>query len=157
MVTLGILCGVALGAIAFILFRGRRELSGSNQLELDGLGWSPDDEFGPPRARKSLPAPPKLPKPIRTVGSRPVARTVRVSGSTPTLLLKAVGRRNWTVWVRVVDPAGSFATFFISNNSGDSIEIPAGGFHQMQIPSGEFLYAKGDQDGVTVSVSGGEA
>jgi hypothetical protein len=146
LVAVGILCGLAIGAVFVLLFRRDR----------DPLGLPPglpdlDADLDP------LPAPrSKRYDKLLPVKSRPVARTVTVGNGDPVLLLKAVGRRDWTVWVRVVGPPGSFASFSISNNAGDAISVPAGGFHQMRIPCGEFLYAQGDMPSVMVSASGGE-
>jgi hypothetical protein len=147
MVVMGILCGLAIGAVFVLLFRRRdgepllRELPSSDPDLASFL---------------SLPGPPavKYDK-VTAVPTRPVARTVQISHQKPTLLLKAVGSRDWTVWVRVVGPPGSFARFMISDNTGDAIDLPAGGHHQMRIPAGEFLFAQGDMPCVTVSASGG--
>jgi len=153
---LGVLCGLALGALVVILVRGqRRQLGdggGTPELGPVDLGFFPLPPIPSPRGRELGATKTE----VRRMRSRPVARTLTVSDSSPTLVLQAVGSRNWKVWVRTIGPPGSFATFSISNNAGDAILVPAGSNQPMQIPSGEFLYAQGDMPDVCVSVSGGE-
>ncbi|TFH21765.1 MAG: hypothetical protein E4H03_09890 [Myxococcales bacterium] len=148
----GSLCGLALGAVVVMLLR-RRDGGGGGRLLLPESSSPPDFDLS-----SFLSSPPLSPKydKVIAVPSRPVARTVTISERDPTLILKAVGKRDWTIWVRVVGPPGAFARFMISNNSGDAIDVPAGGHHQMRLPAGEFLYAQGDMPCVTVSASGGE-
>lgn len=152
---MGVLCGLAIGAVIVLLFRGRR--SEASQIpELDDLGFDlPRFDLAPPTPvlRKSDGVDMSRTARARTV---PVARTATISNREPSMLLQAVGSRNWSVWVRNVGPSGSFATFMISNSPSNAILIPAGQSQRMRLPRGEFLYAQGDVPGVVVSVSGGE-
>lgn len=156
---IGVLCGVALGAIFILLLRKQRtpaaELGALGDVDSDRLleeltvaappgGWRPSRAGQPPRATH-------LP-PMRVV---PVARTMRISSTEPTLLLKAVGTRDWKVFVRVIGPPGSSASFMLSNSPSDSIDLEGGDFQDMRIPRGEFLYAQGNIANVSVSASGG--
>lgn len=141
LVIVGILCGVALGAVAALL-RGQRLLPGRTRDELDDF----EPIYLPPAPTPKLPV---------ASTSKPIARTVRISRTTPTMLLKANGVKDWDVWVRVVSPPGAFAMVSIGISS-DQVTIPAGGQHRMRVPCGDFLFAQGNVNGVEVSVSGGE-
>lgn len=152
---LGVLCGLALGAIVVMLFRNQKRDQLAlplPELEPFSLGAFTLPPIPSPRGRELG----MTKMNVQKMNSRPTARTLTISDVEPTLVLQAVGRRSWKVWVRTVGPPGSFATFSISNNAGDAILVPAGSHHMMQIPSGEFLYAQGDTADVCVSVSGGE-
>jgi hypothetical protein len=157
MTLLGVLCGLAIGAVIVMLFRSRRSEAGTLP-EIEG-GFDLGFDLPPPtssqlRGIKSGQGPSM--DTVARARTVPVARTATISHTEPSMLLQAVGRRNWTVDVRTVGPSGSFATFMISNNTGNSIIVPAGGHHRMRLPHGEFLYAQGEQPGTCVSVSGGE-
>lgn len=163
LVILGVLCGLAIGAI-FVLFgdrpRRRRELGRGDSRDLD-LDFDDDllsDGFlgrGSVRGKGT-----SLTSwgggILGPVQSRPIARTVRVSSREPTMLLQAVGTRDWIVWVRVTGPPGSSAVFLIGATTGDAIRVPSGSPQEMRLPRGEMLFAQGNVAGVEVSVSGGE-
>ncbi len=154
---MGVLCGLALGAVIVLLIRSsRRTEPPFPEVEDDFLDrlLSPTPRLLPTRTAKSGRGPSL--DGIARARVVPVARTATISNDEPTMLLQAVGKRDWTVDVRTVGPSGAFATFMIGNSSGNSIVVPAGGHHRMRIPHGEFLYAQGDTPGTFVSVSGGE-
>lgn len=150
----GVLCGIALGAVIVLLFRRN-----DNQPLALPPGRDPDPDPDLSMFAASLPS---IPLPTNNklgpIRSRPIARTLAIRANVPTMVLQAVGVRDWTVWVRVIGPPGAFATFTISDNTGDAVEIPAGGNagFQMKIPRGEFLYAAGSTTGVRVSAAGGQ-
>lgn len=151
MTLLGVLCGLAIGAVLVMLFRredrsGLGLGSGSNDL-LDEL----DAPARPTRLPLGLP-----PGGMPTARPVPIARTVPLGTGRPTFLMQAQGPRDWTVWVRVNGPPGATATFMIGREAGNAIEINAGQFQQMQIPRGETLYARANTSNVQVSVSGGQ-
>lgn len=139
MIWLGILCGLSLGLLAAILYRDKRRESGG--------GFLPDLEPSPtlgPAPRPAL----ADPRPV------PVARTLTV-GSRPVMVLKALGASDWKVNVSTIGPPTAFATFMIGRELGNAIVVPAGSARDMRIPRGEFLYVKGSELGVCVSVAGG--
>lgn len=153
MVLLGILCGLAVGAVIVMLFRGNRR---PLDAELE-LGDGDLDALLPSRRRTGARALGFESSPLLApMRARPLARSTAISASSPTLLFKATGRIDWLVTVRVFGPPGSFATFLIGAEAGNGTMIPAGGHQLMQVPSGEFLYAQGSTTGVQVSVAGGE-
>lgn len=151
---LGVLCGVALGAIAILLWRSRRDQlalgPGTPQsldgLDLDSLSWN-----APPKVRVK----PLAKRALAEPRVRPVARTLMISDAEPTAILKAVGETDWNVFVRVIGPVGSSAQFMLSSSTSDSITLESGDFQDMKIPRGEFLYAQGSISGVMVTASGG--
>jgi len=154
MVGMGILCGLTLGLVLLLLMRRDRQQSQSllpAPVDFDfDLGELQSLNFPPlPTKRNAL-------QKVETQSSLPVARTVNVSNVSPTMVLQAVGSRQWSVWCRTVGPPGSFAAFIIGNNKNDMIWVPAGQAQRMTLPRGEFLFAQGDIPGVCVSVSGGE-
>lgn len=147
-VGLGVMCGVTLGLLLFLIYRKKSEAT-----------QALDFDFGPAIEPVSLPeAKPKLARqgPLAKARTVPVARTTTVSATSPTMLLQAAGGKDWTVWVRNVGPPGSFASFIIGGDSNNSALVPAGGHQQMRLPRGEYLFAQGDVANVIVSVSGGE-
>jgi hypothetical protein len=80
-------------------------------------------------------------------------RTITISTTTPTMLLRAIDG-DWKVSVRVVSPVGSFAQFSIGQGSTDAVTVPAGTSQDIWIPRGQYLYATGNVANVVVSVSG---
>lgn len=146
---IGVLCGITLGAIIVMLVRGGRR--GDLELGDGGLGEL-GPMFAPPRQLRSLPK-----RQAAAARSRPIARTLTIGNTEPTAILKAVGTRDWKVFVRVVGPPGSSAQFMVSSSLSDSLTLEGGDFQEMRIPSGEFLYAQGNTPGgVLISASGGE-
>jgi len=153
MVGMGILCGLTLGLVILLLVRRDRRDSPQAALAAPvDLGLGDLGMFDLP----ALPARPNALQKAERTGALPLARTVNVSASSPTMILQAVGKRPWSVWCRTVGPPGSFAAFMIGGNKNDMIWVPAGQQQRMTLPRGEFLFAQGDMDGVCVSVSGGE-
>jgi len=150
MVGMGILCGLTLGLVILLLFR-RRETQALLPASTD-LGDLGLDDLSFP----TLPSKGNLLKRVERQQALPVARTVNVSNTSPTMILQAVGSKPWSVWCRTVGPPGAFASFIIGGNKNDMIWVPAGQAQRMTLPRGEFLFAQGDIPGVCVSVSGGE-
>lgn len=157
MVLIGVLCGLAIGAVVVLLVRGGRRsiLGGGPELE---LGDDDIDLLLPPKRRSRDLATTRFESSpmLAPMRARPLARSSAISATSPTLLFQATGRIDWLITVRVFGPPGSFATFLIGAEAGNGTMIPAGGHQPMQVPRGEFLYAQGSTTGVQVSVAGGE-
>lgn len=90
------------------------------------------------------------------VSYQSTARTVVVSTTGPTQILRANGTRGWELQCRTVGPPGAIASFILGNNPAEAIQVPAGTEQRIWIASGEDLYAQADTVGTSVSVSGGE-
>ena len=146
-VFVGLVCGLTLGLVVSLFFKRRDSqplLSSGGSFDNVSL-----DDLIKPVAPMSLASVPPAP---RTV---PVARTLTVSHTAPTMILRAKGSQDWKVTVRTLGPPATTATFLIGAQLGNSVVIPAGSSQDMRIPRGEYLYALGSQAGVCVTVSGG--
>lgn len=155
LVLIGVICGIAVGALVMLL--RRREGSDVDRLLMSG------QDFAMPLDQLTLPQPPpshigdmtptRYPQSVNS----PLARTQYISSTQPTFLLKATGPQNWIVRVRVIGPPGSLATFTYSGSSADQFVLPSGGHDTLMLPGFQSLYAIGNVQGVSVSVSGGES
>lgn len=173
LVGLGVLCGVTLGLVLFVLLRRRdgalqslpEPTGGIDTLDLDELmalpvpatrGGRPVQSIASREvdgvSRRSV-TPPAVAR--ATYAKNAVARTVAVSDTSPTMITQATGPSSWNVWCRTVGPPGAFAAFMLGANRSEMVWIPAGQAQRVILPRGEFLYAIGDRAGVSVSVSGG--
>ncbi len=149
-VFVGLVCGLTLGLVVSLFFR-RREDSAPMMLPSPELD---DDLFQPLRLPAMPSSAPITATPVnpRTV---PVARTLSVSSTAPTMILRAQGDLDWKVQARTLGPTAATATFLIGAEIGNSVIVPAGAAQIMRVPRGEYLYALGSEAGVTVTVSGG--
>lgn len=110
----------------------------------------------PPSPQTFMNFQPQAPRRLESRRRKTGARSATVSDVTPTEILRATGSGDWSVTVRTVGPAGTFAMFSTGNNPGESITVPAGAYQTMYLANGDSIYALGDSPGVDVSVSGGE-
>lgn len=141
---IGVLAGITFGLVLYSLLRKQQEGGGAgpglpgSDLDL-GLGALPQ-----------VATVPSLGKP------RPsAARSMTISASQPTMVLRAVGG-DWRVSVRVLTPHSAFAQFIVGGDNDNSIIVPAGSSQDLWLKAGQYLYAKGSVEGVCISASGGE-
>lgn len=140
---IGILCGITFGLVLYSILRRERDGVGGAaalpDLDLSGLGALPVVS-SVPRVGKSRPS---------------AARTMTISASKPSMILRAVGG-DWRVSVRVLNPHSSFAAFTIGQDVDSTVVVPAGSSQDLWLPKGQYLYAKGSEANVCVSASGGQ-
>lgn len=145
---IGVLAGITFGAVLVMLWKDR---SFGTKLALPAPTPQPlSGGFGLPLLGSATALSPS------GIGYQSVARTVTISDTGPTQILRATGTRGWELQCRTVGPPGSIASFVLGNNPAESIQVPAGAEQRIWIASGEDLYAQGDTVGTSVSVSGGE-
>lgn len=142
---IGVLCGITFGLVLYSLLAPRRR-DDENPNSLNGLDVK---DLLPPTVL------PQIPHTTETHKKSSSARTLTVSDSKPTMVLRATNG-DWKVSVRVLSPHSAFAYFTVGQSTDNMIVVPSGSSQDLWLPKGEYLYAKGDQSGVCVSVSGGE-
>lgn len=141
---IGVLAGITFGLVLYSLIRRQSEGGGGGVLPEGDLG------LGALGALPQVNSVPRLGK------QRPsAARTMTISASQPTMVLRAVGG-DWKVTVRVLGPHSQFAQFIVGQDTDNSIVVPAGSSQDLWLQKGQYLYAKGSTDGVSISASGGE-
>lgn len=160
---MGILCGVALGAVTVVLLMQRRQ----NGQQLSGpiniwnvTGGNP--QLPQPAMMQlpqaSYPSVPDAPDYSADPGLKNKMSTVTLSPTSSNRLLRASGGRRWTVQVRTVGPPGAYAMFALDPDGlrgaeagANSIVVPAGGDHWIELEPGDYLFGRGSTAGVVVS------
>lgn len=155
---MGILCGVALGAVIVLLLRERRNGGGQlgGPINIWNVGSGAQHPMMAPAAAMMLPAG-NVEEEIDP-GLKNKMGTVTLSETSSNRLLRASGRRRWSVHVRTIGPPGAYGMFGTEpdretggNVSPNSIAVPAGDDHKLELEPGDYLFARGSTSGVVVS------
>jgi hypothetical protein len=174
-VGIGVLCGLAFGALVALIMRDRKQDRQQQQLSGGVHVWNLLSGQTPPWAT-ALGAPAQMPtmmpsmQPQEIVQTttpainselRPsVTQTLSLSVTQPYRVLNGGSTRHWRAQLRNVGPPGSCA--YVSTDPTSlaypsmCVVIPAGGFTDMRIRPGDGLFALGSVKNVQLSIAASE-